>query len=66
MEPLALLYRMSTTVIPEGTAKALQFFYADGCWNSVPFKLAVALNAGIVYDRRGRKSPCFTMLVGIY
>jgi peptidoglycan/xylan/chitin deacetylase (PgdA/CDA1 family) len=26
-------------------------FYTDGCGNQVPFKLAVALNAGIVYDK---------------
>jgi len=25
-------------------------FYTDGCGNKVPFRLAVALNAGIVYD----------------
>lgn len=31
-------------------------YYSDGCGNKIPFRLAVALNAGIVYDRPANRA----------
>ena len=31
-------------------------FYSDGCGNSVPFKLGIALNGGIVYDHPANRA----------